>query len=206
MGLSRIHRHICTVLLFVLLTVACTEPAVQSEPTGQTPTLTQQAAQPTQTAPAQASETAIAMTSEALACIPTGTWRKSGKVTKVVDGDTIKVDLDGTTYTVRYIGMDTPETVKPNTPVEYFGKEASAKNSQLVKDQTVTLVRDVSETDQYDRLLAYVLAGDVFVNYELVVQGYATSATFPPDVACSKTFQAAERDARENNRGLWAPH
>jgi micrococcal nuclease len=206
MGLRRICRHTCMILLFVLLTVACTEPAVQGEPTGQIPAPTQPPGQVMQIAPLQASETATGMASEALACIPTGTWRKSGMVTKVVDGDTIKVDLDGTIYTVRYIGMDTPETVKPNTPVEYFGKEASAKNSQLVKDQTVSLVRDVSETDQYGRLLAYVLVGDIFVNYELAIQGYATSATFPPDVACSKTFQAAERDARENNRGLWAPH
>jgi micrococcal nuclease len=105
---------------------------------------------------------------------------------------------------VRYIGIDTPETVKPDSPVEYFGKEASDRNTQLVDGQSVTLVRDVSETDQYGRLLAYVLVGDTFVNYQLISEGYASQVTFPPDIACMDTFKQAERDARLAKRGLWA--
>ncbi len=136
-------------------------------------------------------------------CIPTDTERHEGKVTKVVDGDTIKVKIDGKTFTVRYIGIDTPESVKPNTPVQYFGKEASDRNDHLVYGKTVTLIRDVSQTDQYDRLLAYVLIDDVFVNYQLVYEGYATQVTFPPDVACADTFKQAEREARQAQRGLW---
>jgi micrococcal nuclease len=119
-----------------------------------------------------------------------------------VDGDTIKVLLesDGLTYTVRYIGMDTPEDT---SQVEYFGSEATAKNRELVEGKTVTLIKDVSETDRYGRLLRYVLAGDLFVNYELVSQGYANIASFPPDIACIPTFQAAEQQAASSKVGLW---
>ena len=125
--------------------------------------------------------------------------RQVATVLDVVDGDTIKVDLDGETTKVRYIGMDTPEKGRP------FFDEATAKNAELVDGQTVLLVKDVSETDQYDRLLRYVFVGDTFVNFELVNQGYAAAATFPPDVSCDGMFRAAEADARSHARGLWAP-
>jgi len=134
-------------------------------------------------------------------CIPNNT-HQSGKVVDVVDGDTIKVllDQDGQTYTVRYIGMDTPEST---SQVEYFGAEASAKNVQLVFGKTVTLIKDVSETDIYGRLLRYVLVDNIFVNYELVAQGYANTASFPPDIACIPTFQEAEQKASASKLGLW---
>jgi micrococcal nuclease len=125
--------------------------------------------------------------------------RQVATVVDVVDGDTIKVDLDGETYKVRYIGMDTPEKGRP------FFEEASAKNAELVDGQTVLLVKDVSETDRYDRLLRYVFVGDTFVNFELVNQGYAAAASYPPDVSCDGMFRAAEADARSHERGLWAP-
>jgi hypothetical protein len=123
-------------------------------------------------------------------------------VVDVVDGDTIKVllDEDGKTYTVRYIGMNTPEST---TQVEYFGAEASAKNAQLVFGKNVTLIKDVSETDPYGRLLRYVIVDGLFINYELVAQGYANMASFPPDVACIPTFQEAEQEARTSSLGLW---
>jgi micrococcal nuclease len=133
-------------------------------------------------------------------CIPTGTERTQAQVTRVIDGDTIDVDIGGQTFRVRYIGMDTPEDT---SQIEYFGPEATAFNAQLVEGKQVTLVKDVSETDRYDRLLRYVIVGDFFVNYELVKQGFATGATFPPDVACQEVFRQAERMAREEGRGLW---
>jgi len=134
-------------------------------------------------------------------CIPNNT-RQTGKVVDVVDGDTIKVrlDQDGQTYTVRYIGMDTPEST---SQVEFFGAEAAVKNVQLVFGKTIAMIKDVSETDRYGRLLRYVLADNIFVNYELVAQGYANTASYPPDVACIPTFQEAERKASASKLGLW---
>ena len=135
-------------------------------------------------------------------CIPDNP-PQTGVVVDVVDGDTIKVllDEDGQTYSVRYIGMDTPENTGQ---VEYFGPEATAKNAELVYGKTVTLIKDVSETDQYGRLLRYIIADGVFVNYELVAQGYANTASFPPDVACISTFQMVEEQASAAKLGLWA--
>ena len=135
-------------------------------------------------------------------CIPDNP-PQTGVVVEVVDGDTIKVllDEDGQTYSVRYIGMDTPENTGQ---VEYFGPEATAKNAELVYGKSVTLIKDVSETDQYGRLLRYIIADGVFVNYELVAQGYANTASFPPDVACISTFQMVEEQASAAKLGLWA--
>ena len=135
-------------------------------------------------------------------CIPNNP-QQTGRVVDVVDGDTIKVllDEDGLTYTVRYIGMDTPENT---SQIEYFGPESTARNIELVAGRMVTLVKDVSETDPFGRLLRYVLAEDVFVNYELVAQGYANTASYPPDVACISTFQEVERQASSLKLGLWS--
>ncbi len=121
---------------------------------------------------------------------------------EIVDGDTIRVMIDGKLYPVRYIGMDTPETAFGQ---EQYGDEAAQKNADLALGKDVVLIKDVSETDEFDRLLRYVFAGDVFVNYELLVQGYATVATYPPDVACSGLFLEAQAYARDNLLGMWAP-
>lgn len=132
------------------------------------------------------------------------------RVTRVIDGDTIEVTfaadwwLTPSTYKVRYIGIDTPETVHPSKPVECFGWQASAKNSALVAGKVVGLEKDVSETDRYGRLLRYVWVGDTLVNDYLVRHGYARVYTYPPDVKYAHRFVEAEREARENNRGLWA--
>jgi micrococcal nuclease len=128
------------------------------------------------------------------------------QVVEVVDGDTIKVSLDGEVYTVRYIGIDAPETKDPNRPVEWMGPEASAANERLVGGKTVYLEKDVSETDRYGRLLRYVYLGDgTFVNATLVRQGYATASSYPPDVRYQEQLRQAEREAREAGRGLWSP-
>ena len=140
--------------------------------------------------------------SSALACLPTNTTREQGRVVKVVDGDTVEVEINGSLFKVRYIGIDTPEST---IRIEYFGEEAAARNQALVDGQEVTLIKDVSETDRYGRLLRYVLVGEVFVNYELVRGGYANALRYPPDVACAEVFRMAERKAREEGLGLWAP-
>ena len=129
---------------------------------------------------------------------PTG---EQGVVTRVVDGDTFDVDLNGTVYRVRMIGIDTPEVYGG---VDCYGPEASAATKQLIEGKTVRLVKDVSETDRYDRLLRYVYLGDLFVNDWLVRNGYAYASTYPPDVAHSQQFAAAQSEAQAAGRGLWA--
>ena len=120
---------------------------------------------------------------------------------RVIDGDTIEVSGN---RIVRYIGIDTPETVDPRKPVQCFAQEATAKNKELVNEKIVYLEKDVSETDKYDRLLRYVwLDKEVMVNEVLLREGYAQVSTFTPDVKYQERFISAQKDARDNNRGLW---
>jgi micrococcal nuclease len=130
----------------------------------------------------------------------------TARVVRVVDGDTIRVDLPSGEEAVRYIGIDTPESVKPGSPVECFAKRASAFNARLVEGERVRLVRDVEERDRYGRLLAYVYRArdGLFVNAELVRRGYATVATFPPNVAHEREFRRLARKSRMSGRGLWS--
>jgi len=132
--------------------------------------------------------------------------RVAAPVVDVVDGDTIKIELDGKLYTIRYIGIDCPETRHPDRPVEWMGPEATEANRRLVGGQTVYLEKDVSETDRYGRLLRYVfLADGTFVNAELVRLGYAQVSTYPPDVRYQSLFLEMQQEAREAARGLWGP-
>jgi micrococcal nuclease len=129
---------------------------------------------------------------------PVGVGGERARVVAVVDGDTIDVLLGGQTQRVRYILINTPEAGEP------FGAAATAANRALVEDKTVTLVKDVSETDRFGRLLRYVYLPDGgFVNAELVRQGYAQLATFPPDVAQEATIRAAQQEAMAAGRGIW---
>jgi micrococcal nuclease len=130
----------------------------------------------------------------------------TGRVLRVVDGDTILVALDGRSERVRYIGMDTPETVKPRTPVQCFGKRASAANARLVAGREVRLVADAEARDRYGRLLAYVYrrSDGLFVNAELVRGGYATPLSIPPNVRFADRFRELARGARLAGRGLWS--
>ncbi|OGF99560.1 hypothetical protein A2Y99_04300 [Candidatus Gottesmanbacteria bacterium RBG_13_37_7] len=122
------------------------------------------------------------------------------KVIKVIDGDTIEVEGG---IVVRYIGIDTPETVHPQKEIQCFGTEASSVNRELVLDKTVRLEKDISETDKYGRLLRYVWLDEVMVNEYLVREGYAKNSTYPPDVKYQQLFITAERQAREEKNGLW---
>lgn len=117
-------------------------------------------------------------------------------VARIVDGDTVEL-ADG--QKVRYIGIDTPERG------DCYFAEASEYNRQLVLDKPVRIEQDISETDRFGRVLGYVYQGDLFVNEELVRQGFAQAATYPPDVAFQNLFAAAEQEAREQERGIWAP-
>ncbi len=125
-------------------------------------------------------------------------------MTRVVDGDTVDVDLGGATRRVRYIGMDTPEVYGG---VEPFGREASAFNTVIVMGKHVCLEKDVSEVDRYQRLLRYIWLPDGrMVNEELLLAGLATVSTYPPDVKYTQgRFLAAQKKARDEQRGIWAP-
>ena len=117
-------------------------------------------------------------------------------VVRVIDGDTIEVDLGGRLYKIRYIGIDTPEIGRPGAD------EATAFNAQLVSGKTVYLEKDASETDRYGRLLRYVWTDEGMVNAILVTNGYAQVSTYPPDVKYQQEFLELQKQAEETGTGL----
>jgi micrococcal nuclease len=125
------------------------------------------------------------------------------EVLRVVDGDTIEASVDGQVEDVRYIGVDTPESVTPGEPVECFGRRAGALNERLVGGREVTLRFDRELRDRYGRLLAYVYVGPRLVNAELVRRGYARTLTIAPNDSRAALFARLERDAGQAGRGLW---
>ena len=161
---------------------------------------------PTATMPAE-SETDVSTflpyqssnTMEAAACITSTAKVQTATVILVIDGDTIDVSIDSVEQRVRYIGIDSPEIDFP------LGAEAQAENAKLVEGQEVLLITDISETDQYHRLLRYVIANKVFVNEALVRSGFAMSKGYTPDTACQEVFDQAEAGAKSAGLGLWAP-
>lgn len=130
----------------------------------------------------------------------------TARVARVVDGDTIAVEIDGRAERVRYIGVDTPETVKPNAPVECWGPAASALNRRLVAvGADVRLRFDRELRDRYDRLLAYVYRdGDgLFVNARLVRDGAARTLSISPNTTHARELAGLQASARAAGRGLW---
>ena len=138
--------------------------------------------------------------------LPTGGTTSSGgttdqggeiaQVTRIIDGDTIDVRMaDGTTERVRYVGMNTPESN------EVCFSEATQANAIFVQNQTVRMVKDVSDRDIYGRLLRYIYVGDLFVNRALVEQGYAEAVLYEPDHAHYNEFVDQEKQAAAANRG-----
>ena len=124
-------------------------------------------------------------------------------VMRAVDGDTIEVRFDGHAEDVRYIGVDTPETVKPDTPVQCFGPQASHFNHALVEHRRVRLVFGVERRDVYGRLLAYVYLDGRFVNAELIRRGLARTLTIPPNDRFAGRLKWLEMAAARAGRGLW---
>ena len=125
------------------------------------------------------------------------------RVTRVVDGDTIVVSGG---ERVRYIGIDTPESVKPGTPVQCFAEAAATRNRELVSGQRVRLLGDVEAQDRFGRTLAYVyrVSDDAFVNAVLVRQGFARTLTIPPNVRHAADLERLAGQARRAGRGLWS--
>lgn len=128
----------------------------------------------------------------------------TAEVTRVIDGDTLQVELNGALERVRMIGVDTPETVHPTLGEEPYGKEASLFTKEQLTGKTVQLEFDVEERDQYGRLLAYVWLDNEMFNRILLQQGYAQTATYPPNVKYVDYFKADQKQAREMDLGLWS--
>ena len=125
------------------------------------------------------------------------------RVLRVIDGDTIEVSIGGHEEDVRYIGVDTPETVKPGTPIQCYGPQAKVENHRLVAGKAVRLVFDRERRDVYGRLLAYVHTRSRFVNAALVRGGYARTLTIPPNTAHASLLMRLEVGAGQDGRGLW---
>ena len=128
-------------------------------------------------------------------------------VVRVIDGDTIVIDKDGMDETVRFIGIDTPETVHPSKPVQCFGQEASRVTKEWLEGRSVSLEIDPveGERDKYRRLLGYVYRDDgLFVNLEPIRQGYAYEYTYNLPYQYQAEFQNAELEARTEEAGLWS--
>lgn len=133
--------------------------------------------------------------------IVSGTYR----VTSVSDGDTIAVDMNGKTETIRFIGVDTPETHDPRKPVQCFGKAASAFMKTSTNNKYVRLEADSLSTnrDRYDRLLRYVYVDDQLLNAEIIKQGYGFANTGFPFTKMEE-FRNYQRQAESENKGLWS--
>ena len=138
------------------------------------------------------------------ACIPPDAPRQVAKVLQVVDGDTIRVFMNRQVFTVRYLGIDTPETKKGTKPAHPWGPAATRRNRELVGGKTVLLVADpyADDIDRYGRLLRYVLAGNVFVEKVLVKEGLAW--VYPAYNSCQDDLLTLEREAKLARRGVWS--
>lgn len=160
---------------------------------------------PTQTATATESSTPSATPVASPSPSPTRSRppRPTAVVARVIDGDTIEVTLGARTVDVRLIGVDTPETVDPGSPVECYGKAASDFTQRALEGQSVRLEYDVERLDQYGRTLAYVWHEGKLFNEVLVHRGYADVLTIPPNVRYEDRFVQAYREARAAERGLW---
>ena len=217
---SSMKKAYCLIIITILLVACWTTPSETTAPTSNlekqiiphittitpnpTTTSTQEPTSthtPTSTiTPTQTPSSTVELSFyKAADCLPKNTLVQIGTVTQVIDGDTITVLFDdGKTYTVRYIGMDTPEREMP-----FFTQSYNA-NSDLVLQKEVVLIKDVSETDPYDRLLRYVIVDNILVNLELVKTGFAKVMMIPPDVACADTLSSAEQEPQASQIGIWA--
>ncbi len=136
-----------------------------------------------------------------------GVLEANAVVDHVIDGDTIDAIIDGREERIRLIGIDTPETKKPNTPIECFGPEATAFTESLLPVGTpIRIERDTVNRDDFGRLLGYVYRADdgVFVNYETIRQGFATPLSIEPNTTYIDLFVGAARSAESDDVGLWS--
>ncbi len=177
--------------LLTVLLIGC------SSPTGATPTTITS----TPTAAASKATPKPGTTPAPTVGVAPGPNRQEARVARVIDGDTIEL-ANG--QRVRYIGVNTPEMNDSRATVRAWAEKGKEKNRELVEGKTVTLERDVSESDQYGRLLRYVYVNGLMVNSELVKLGYAYAVSYPPDVKQQSLFSQLANEAQAAGRGLWA--
>ena len=130
-------------------------------------------------------------------------------IVRIIDGDTVVIDRNNATETIRLIGVDTPELHHPTKPVQCFAREAAAYITSLLKDRSVRVVADPTQDshDKYGRTLAYLYRDDgLFINKSLIEEGYGYEYTYEVPYVYQKEFKAAQTDAREQQKGLWAPN
>ena len=190
----RIMRLALCALAVCLLAVACDSVSVSIQ-TGVTVI-----------APTMVVATAVPPVDSLYPAMPSGL--KQVDILHVVDGDTVDVNLDGVKTRVRLIGINTPETVDPNRPVQCYGPEASNRAKALLEGQTVFLEADSSQDDRdkYDRLLRYIWFEDGrLFNMQMILEGYAYEYTYQVPYKYQATFKAAQRQAEAAQLGLWSP-
>ncbi|NNC78675.1 MAG: thermonuclease family protein [Acidimicrobiales bacterium] len=140
-----------------------------------------------------------------VACAPAEPADDLLTIAEVVDGDTIIVSHGSNREIVRLLGIDTPETVDPNRPVQCFGAEATARLKELLPERTaIVLLRDREARDQYGRLLGYIYVGDVLVNEVMLAEGLADLSIYPPNDTLRPQLEAAAKKARTASVGLWS--
>ena len=161
------------------------------------PTRASPAASPTIKATLPPTLTATPTPPDPMACIPHNPVQK-GRVLEITDGNTVRVLINGLVYVVRYTGVEAPTEARQAI-------KAREQNAKLVFGKDVTLISDVSDKDPRGRLLRYVLAGDIYVNLEMIQSGYGMAVPIPPDTSCDEVFKAAQQSAMDGRRGLWVP-
>lgn len=199
-----ISFFVATALLTLQAFLAPTSPTSINE-------VSQATSTPTDTASSSTTSSLTTSSQGEQVHIPlTGNLYKEGPfaVVRIVDGDTISVNYNNATQSVRLIGIDTPELHHPTKGVQCFGKEAAAFTTSLLQNRKVYLVFEPLQgtRDKYDRLLAYIYRDDaLFINQTLVQSGYAHEYTYNLPYTYQKEFKSAQTYARENQKGLWAP-
>lgn len=132
--------------------------------------------------------------------VPSPSVQEEVLITRVIDGDTVEIEGG---QKIRLIGVDAPESVHPQKPVECYAKVASETLKQWLEGKKVVLEKDVSETDRYGRLLRYIWLDGENVNQRLVQEGFAYASSYPPDIKNQEKLQALQEDARVQSKGLW---
>ncbi len=155
---------------------------------------------PTATLPSGPATPTLDLSIPGAYCLPLNTPRVQGMVTNVLDGGLIQVLITNRVYRVQYIGVDAPGI---QVPMEWQGAQSLSFNRSLVEGMTVTLVSDAADTDAAGNLLRYVIAGNTFVNYEMIRKGFAQWASMPPNNACDNSFVAAQVEAQNGVLGIW---
>ena len=191
--MNRLYSILLSTTIFLFLGSGCVNIMEAESIAGSTT-----ASQTQNISPVGDNSTTAMQTISQFGCVSVTNGYQAAQFIEVIDGDTIDVRRDGSTFRVRYIGIDAPEYD------EGQGKEAEDFNSSLVSGQELYLIRDVSETDVYGRLLRYVFTKTSFVNYEILTHGYARQRDYSPDTACSETFTEAEKLAMTAGAGIWA--